>query len=218
MKKLINEIMPMAMSVVLTVKVSLLGSMLLLGFEASANHPLAISFTTETKPWQLVIDHELLAEKEAKIADHERDIAKELQILLSENRYQAVADILVKRDISQDSAALLLLRGQVHLLLKNDQLAEQALLAGLVKMPQLIKAEQGLSLLYMQRQDYQKAKQHLIRAIELGVADSQIYGQLAYVHQQLEQPWAAVAGYRQALFLAPENIQYQQGLLYALLK
>ncbi|MEJ2670548.1 MAG: tetratricopeptide repeat protein, partial [Gammaproteobacteria bacterium] len=51
-----------------------------------------------------------------------------------------------------------------------------------------------------------------------GVADAQVYGQLAYVNVQLGQTSSAVAGYQYALLLEPNNTQWRQGLLYALIQ
>jgi Tfp pilus assembly protein PilF len=187
-------------------------------FNLNTAQALEIKLTAKSQQWQLAIDNQLLHRHEAEIASHERGLARELKVLLVEKNYQAVADALSERVLADDSAALLLLRGQVQLLLKKDRLAEAAFLAALKKMPALSKAHQGLSLLYMQRADYAKAQKHLVKAIELGVADAQIYGQLAYIHVKNDQPWAAVAGYRQALFLTPDNSQFQQGLLYALIQ
>ncbi|MBB1507842.1 MAG: tetratricopeptide (TPR) repeat protein [Pseudoalteromonas rhizosphaerae] len=167
--------------------------------------------------WQLLINNNLLSPTDIKIEANERSFAQQLKPLLQQGNYQAVADLFKQRELGNDSPALQLLRGQVLLTLKQFAGAEQALKASLSSMPDLVKAHQGLSLLYMQQGNYQQAQPHLTRCIELGQADAQVYAQLAYIHVQAEQPWSAIAAYRQALMLEPQQAQYQQGLLFSLI-
>lgn len=167
--------------------------------------------------WTLAVDNQLLTPLEAEILPHEKGFARQIQPLLANKSYQKIIGLFKNRPIENDSEALLLLRGQVLLLLGDLTDAERVFTAALQKMPDLMKAHQGLSLLYMQQQQYKKAQQHLIRSIELGYADDQVYAQLAFIHVKNNQPWSAIAAYRQALMLAPEQHQYQQGLLFALI-
>ncbi|WP_426370083.1 tetratricopeptide repeat protein [Pseudocolwellia sp. HL-MZ7] len=179
--------------------------------------PLQVSLALKKSEWTLAINNEILSPFEAEIASHEKGFARQIQPLLSNNQYQEIATLFNSRPLADDSTALQLLRAQILLVLKKLPDAEKAFNSALQKMPDLIKAHQGLSLLYMQQQEYNKAQPHLIRSIELGHADDQIYAQLAFIHVKNHQPWSAIAAYRQALMLAPEQSQYQQGLLYALI-
>jgi tetratricopeptide (TPR) repeat protein len=182
-----------------------------------SNQSLNVIVSVKKRDWILAIDNQLLSPLEAKVTPYEKPFVRKVSPLLANNQYQEIATLFKDRDIENDSEALLLLRGQVFLLLKKNVEAEKAFKLALDKMPDLIKAHQGLSLLYMQQQDYKNAQLHLIRSIELGQADEQIYAQLAYIHVKNHQPWSAIAAYRQALMLSPENNQYQQGLLFALI-
>jgi tetratricopeptide (TPR) repeat protein len=185
--------------------------------EQSMQQPLNVTLAVKDTHWALAIDNQLLSPLEAELSPYEKGFSRQVNPLLAGKQYQKVADLFNDRLIENDSAALLLLRGQIFLLLKKDVEAERAFTTALQKMSDLVKAHQGLSLLYMQQQHYKKAQRHLIRTIELGHADEQIYGQLAFIHVKSHQPWSAIAAYRQALMLAPEQRQYQQGLLFSLI-
>lgn len=168
--------------------------------------------------WNLALDNKVLSPLDVQISPHEQGFAREIKPFMADNQYQAVADLFKKRDLANDGTALQLLRGQILLMLKDFPNAELAFKACLTTMPDLAKAHQGLSLLYMQQQQYKKAQQHLIRSVELGRADAQVYAQLGFIHVQNDQPWSAIAAYRQALMLQPEQVQYQKGLLFALIE
>jgi len=201
---------------------SLMCSLPLLGVSSvhatTVSAPLKVTLSPSDPTWQLAINNKLLGPTEVLIEPTERGFARQVQPLLQAGNYSEVAALFKNRDMNQDSTALNLLRAQVLLSIKDFDKAEAAYLACLKASPSLIQAHQGLSLLYMQQANYNKAQTHLVRTIELGQADAQSYAQLAYIHVQHSQPWSAVAAYRQALMLAPETSQYQQGLLFALIE
>lgn len=187
---------------------------LLTALPTSAN----IEVKLEAPKWEFLLQNEPWAASEAQLVAGERSFARKIQPLLANNNHQAVIKAFEARNLDDDSAALCLLRGQVLLSLKRYSQAEQALLAALQDIPNLALAHRSLSMLYLSNKQYPKARKHLIRSIELGVADAQVYGQLAYVNLQLEQAASAVAGYQYALFMESDNKQWQQGLLYALIQ
>ncbi|MGS0497944.1 tetratricopeptide repeat protein [Pseudoalteromonas mariniglutinosa] len=190
---------------------------LTLYINASQAAPLSVKLQPSDPHWQLLINNNLLSPTDIKIEPNERSFAQQVKPLLEQGNYQSVANLFKQRELNNDSPALQLLRGQVLLTLKQFKEAELALKASLSTIPDLVKAHQGLSLLYMQQGSYKQAQPHLTRCIELGQADAQVYAQLAYIHVQAEQPWSAIAAYRQALMLEPQQTQYQQGLLFSLI-
>lgn len=191
----------------------------LLSFTASSTEQaMKIELKLASPSWQLALDNKITSPLEVQLEPHEQGFARQIQPLMSANDYQAIAALFKNRDLKNDGTALQLLRGQIFLMLKDLEQAELAFKASLQTMPDLAKAHQGLSLLYMQKQQYQKAQQHLIRAVELGRADAQVYAQLGFIHVQNNQPWSAIAAYRQALMLQPAQAQYQKGLLFALIE
>lgn len=167
--------------------------------------------------WHFLLQNNPLKETEAKLKPEERTFAKKIQPLLANKNYTAVLQQFTNRPIQENSAALRQLRGQVLLSLKKYNQAELALKSALKEMPDLAMAHRSLSMIYMIKKQYANAQKYLQRSIELGVADAQLYGQLAFVNLQTKHAASAVAGYQQALFLEPDNSQWKQGLLYALL-
>ena len=177
-----------------------------------------ITVKLKAPKWEFLLQNQPLGATEAQLAPGESSFARALQPLLAAQDHGAIKRALDKRDMTKDSAALRLLRGQVLLSLKRYQEAERALQAALRVMPNLASAHRSLSMVYMIEKRYKLASKHLTRSIELGVADAQVYGQLAFVNLQEGQAASAVAGYQYALFLEADNEQWRQGLLYALIQ
>lgn len=189
---------------------------------ATANYAHAkIEIKLQQPTWEFLLhNHPLAAEQgstQAQLASSERHFASRIQPLLAAQKYDAVLKAFNDRDIKNDSAALRQLRGQVLLSMQRPKEAETALLAAIELMPNLALAHRSLSMVYMVEKRYAAASKHLRKTIELGVADAQVYGQLAYVNLQQGQAASAIAGYQYALMLDGDNLQWQQGLLYALI-
>ena len=196
---------------VLNAAMLLVAALNLVAFNANAK----LTLQLPESDWQFLLNTQPITATSAQLEPAERDFARQIQPLLQAQNYAAVAKAFEARPMSKDSAALLQLRGQVHLSLKQLDKAALALQQAISLMPDLALAHRSLSMLYMLQKDYSKARVHLTRSIELGVADAQLYGQLAYINLQSQHAASAVAGYQQALYLQPDNPQWQQGLLYA---
>lgn len=166
--------------------------------------------------WQFTLDNTVQGQSEAKLHTSELSFSRQLQPLLQQQRYQEVAALFAGRSLTEDSAALNVLRGQVLLTLQQFDAAAEALQQALQSQPNLARAHQALSMVRMQQQRFNDAAPHLSRAIALGAADAQTYGQLGFVLLKKSQPASAIAAYQQAMMLDAANPQWQQGLLYAL--
>ncbi|MEJ2755371.1 MAG: tetratricopeptide repeat protein, partial [Gammaproteobacteria bacterium] len=177
-----------------------------------------IDFKLTEPHWTFLLQNQPWGETEAQLDPSESRFARSIQPLLAAQRHAAVLQAFEKRPIDQDSAALRLLRGQVLLSLKRYDESEKALQDALLALPDLALAHRSLSAVYVLKKQYKQAQKHLVRSLELGVTDAQVYGQLAYVNVQLGQTSSAVAGYQYALLLEPNNTQWRQGLLYALIQ
>ncbi|MFT2092445.1 tetratricopeptide repeat protein [Paraglaciecola sp. 2405UD69-4] len=175
----------------------------------------AIDVVLAEPDWEFLLDSRPIEMTSAKLDASEGRFAQRVRPLLNEKNYAEAAALFAARDIAHDSAALRQLRGQVLLSLKRFDEAEQALQAAIDIMPNLALAHRSLSMLYMLKKEYGKASEHLTKSIELGVADAQLYGQLAFINLNNHHAASAIVGYQQALYLQPENTQWQQGLLYA---
>ena len=166
--------------------------------------------------WTMVINNLPAQNGADQIRSDESSFGQKIKPLLEKSQYAEVVKAFEARPLANDSPALQVLRAQVLLNTKQLAKAEQALTAALVAAPHFANAHRSLSMVYMQQQKYTEARKHLIKSIELGNADAQVYGQLAFVNLQTHNAFSAVAGYQQALFLEPDSAQWQQGLAYAL--
>lgn len=167
--------------------------------------------------WSFELDNRSMASDfEPRL--EELGFVRRVKILLATGDYKAVLNAFSERDIGSDSASLLNLRGQVLLLERQYDKAEAALKMAVAVRGDFATAHRSLALLYMQTQSFDQARVHLQKTVILGVADAQVYGQLAYVNFKMGNAASAVYGYQQALYLQPENHQWQQGLLYALIQ
>lgn len=115
------------------------------------------------------------------------------------------------------SAMLHEMMGQVFLSLKKNSEAKKHFELALKEDPSSSTSHRGLSMIYMLDEAYEKAREHVVASLALGVSDSQVYGQLGYLNLQLEKPRSATAAYQNAMMLEPGNAQWAQGLLFALI-
>ncbi len=167
--------------------------------------------------WEFLLQNPLILSREAELPAEEGEFAREIQPLLADGNHNAVLAAFSKRPLENDSAALRLLRGQILLSLQRPKDASVALQAALQLMPDLALAHRSLAMAFLLQEKNDQASTHLARSIELGLVDAQIYGQLAYANLQRGLAASSVAGYQQALFLQPDNPQWRQGLLFALI-
>ena len=175
--------------------------------------------------WTITTGNNPLLQRDAKLLPAEQTLALALRPLLNAKDYAGALNAIEKA-VSPDyepepllslSPALLQVKGQIHLSLKQEEKAKQSFLAAIDILPDFIRAHKNLAVIYIKQENYQEARQHLVKTITLGEGDAQLFGYLAYINLQLSTPWSAIAGYEQALLLEPENKQWQQGLLYSLI-
>lgn len=168
--------------------------------------------------WVFQADSIVIPNHEAKLAMAEQYLAEQLKPLLAKQDYQAAAQVIESYQKIEKSAALLQLSGQIYLALDQLDKAEAIFTQALKLSPGLSRSHRSLAVIYLQQQRIELAQQHLAQTIALGQYDAQVFGQLAYLNLQAQQPWGAVSGYQNALLLEPNNHQWQQGLLAALVQ
>ncbi|MBN4075989.1 hypothetical protein JYU22_05355, partial [Gammaproteobacteria bacterium AH-315-E17] len=165
------------------------------------------------------VSTEVMEEREPRLDPNESVLGDALRPLLNNGDYQASA-LLMETAIADGavlSPALQHILGQVYMALQDNSNAKQAFLNAIDVMPNFTRAHQRLGLIYLQEQAYDNARTHLSKTIELGAADAETYGQLAFANLQDYSAWSAINGYQQALLLEPDNQQWQQGLLFSLI-
>ncbi|NWO06896.1 MAG: tetratricopeptide repeat protein [Alteromonadaceae bacterium] len=166
--------------------------------------------------WALTLQQRLDGESKT-LTTQERELLTELQPVIEQQQYQQALQQL-NREAIGESALLLGLRGQVNLALKNFSEAESDLKAALTLNPDNLAALQNLATVYLSRQELEKARPYLVKTLQTGAISAQLYGQLGYINLQTALPMSAISAYEKALMLEPDNKQWSQGLLYALVQ
>lgn len=175
-----------------------------------------LKLTLAEPSWTFLIENNAVNPR--ALLPNENNFVYDLQPFLKAKNYQVVSEKLKKFKNDDESGAMLLLRGQIALALNHYEEAKKVLEEATDKEPELAPAHNALALSYLREGSYKKARPHLQKAIELGNNKAQVIGQLAYVNMQLGHPAAAVAGFRQAAFLEANNKDWQQGLLFSLIR
>lgn len=192
---------------------------MLLGFTSK---PLIASplITVEIEPpeWSFVLKQNGNAGGGEEVSSKDRQFIKQLQPLIDAEQYQKVITEFEAEPLSQYGPHVSALYAQVLLTQKHYKKAHSVLLKTVERLPRSANVHRSLSMTSLMLDDLKRARTHLIRSIELGVNDAQLYGQLGYANLQLSQPVAAINAYQSALMLDPENAQWQQGLLYAFIQ
>ena len=89
--------------------------------------------------------------------------------------------------------------------------------SALTLFPNFRDAHRNLGVVLIQREDFEKAKDHLVRALALGSQDGLTAGLLGYCHARDEHHQAALDAYRLAMLTQPEERQWILGEAQALL-
>lgn len=166
--------------------------------------------------WQLPRGVAVLAGRDSQLSAGEQPLALMLRPLLAEEKYDEAMALLEREKPASPSAALWLLQGQLAQQLKRPAEAIEAYQQALKELPDFARAHRALALVYFTRENYRQAHRHMARAIALGLSDDVSYGQLGFMLLKDGQHQAAAQAYSQALVLAPDNRDWQSGLLYAL--
>ena len=147
---------------------------------------------------------------EPTITQEDRPLYESIEPHLKNNPLRAIE--LAERGVNADSnAAFDFLLGSLHYTQNNFRKAEMSLKAALKKFPDFRRAHRNLSLIYIQDQRDDLAIMHLLRVIELGGHDGQIYSMLAYAHLNEEKYHSALSAYQMARMFLPDSIDVRRG-------
>ena len=114
------------------------------------------------------------------------------------------------------SASMLYVIGHSYFMLEQYLPAETAFKLALVPLPNHVRAHESLGLLYLRTERYDEAREHLVRAAELGRNTALVHSGLGYLDQKTRRYWAAANAFQKALVLDPDNRSALRGLLHAL--
>ncbi|MGC6423980.1 MAG: tetratricopeptide repeat protein [Lentimonas sp.] len=153
---------------------------------------------------------------EPQIIEKDRPLYESIEPHLENNPNRAIQ--LVEQGINSGSnAAFDFLLGSLYYIQGNFSKAEASLRTALKKFPDFRRAHRNLSLIYIQREDYQRSVQHLVRVIELGGNDGQSYSMLAYAYLNQEKYQAALTAYQMARMFLPDSLDVRRGEAQCLL-
>lgn len=126
--------------------------------------------------------------------------------------YNKAEKLLLERLKTEGSARILLQLGSLQILMDNHVEAERNLLSALSKDPNLIKAHDALSIIYLKRKDYKNAVSHLENAIKFDPEDLELRSRLALAYLKAEIIDKAETNFKKILKITPFHIDSQIGL------
>lgn len=166
---------------------------------------------------------------EPKVDQEEAQVIAELSEFLAAGRFKDAEVRLLnfikerKNPVDPDveakdvSSALVFTLGNLYYQNGRIAEAESAYKTAIKRFPEYRRAHKNLALLYARSERMDKAKPHLIKAIDLGDADHLSFGLLGHAMLAEEQALAAESAFRQAYLLNPDERDWKIGLVQALL-
>jgi tetratricopeptide (TPR) repeat protein len=154
---------------------------------------------------------------EPKLASKDQALYKKVLPLLSSAPRDAIA--IVQREVNPNSnAAFDFLVGNLFYQLRDFGQAERAMKEAVRKFPSFRRAHRTLALIYVQRDELERAIEPLLRVIELGGGDGQSYGLLGYAYLVGEKYESGLAAYRMARMFKPDSLDFRRGQAHCLLE
>ncbi|MEZ5304074.1 MAG: tetratricopeptide repeat protein [Verrucomicrobiales bacterium] len=156
------------------------------------------------------------AEVEPTVSPEEMDVFRSVLDLMQTDEEAAKAQI--KGILGPNSsAALFVVYG--NLLFKQDKLEEArtAYEIAIKKHPKFLRAHKMLGFIHLKEQRYKEAEDHLRKAVTLGDQEPRVYGLLGVCYLRSDDKLGAETAFRQANLLEPDNPQWRDGLLNALI-
>lgn len=166
--------------------------------------------------WNITLKALQFSAAAPKLVNEEFALVNKLRPLFNEGKFTQAMAIMNEEWPQTPSAALLFVRAQTAVQLKQYARAERDYLASIESNGDYLQASQALAQLAFLRGDEAKARKYLVQAIELGGKSANLYGQLGYLNLKLFNAFSAVSAYQQAYSLEPQRLEWQQGLLLAL--
>ncbi len=137
------------------------------------------------------------------------------KLMANQDRSKAIAT-LTESSLLSESPAMQFMLGS--LLFEEGELEEAApqFENALKAFPNFRDAHRNLAIVRVQLEEWEKAKGHLIRAMELGSREAVTMGLLGYCHSVAGHHQAALDAYRVAALSSPEERQWRLGQAQAL--
>jgi tetratricopeptide (TPR) repeat protein len=149
------------------------------------------------------------------ITQEEKLVFDKLVPLIQSQPSQAIAALKVAITPTS-SAALDFTLGNLYFQTKSFAEATTAYQGALKKFPNFLRVHKNLGRLFVQQGDAKSALAHLLRVIELGGAEGDIYGLVGYCYLQGGAVTSALDAYRSALLFAPKSRDWRMGKIQCL--
>lgn len=154
---------------------------------------------------------------EPRLTSKNQSLYQKVLPLLNSAPREAIAT--VKREVNSDSSAAFdFLVGNLLYQVGDFGEAEKSMNEAVRKLPSFRRAYRTLALVYVQKSEFERAVDPLLRVIELGGGDAQSYGLLGYAYLVGEKYESALAAYRMARMFKPDSLDFRRGLAHCLLE
>jgi len=153
---------------------------------------------------------------EPRITEDEAFYLEKMAAAMAANDRPGAIKALTDSSLLEDSAAMIF--NLASLQVEDGKRDEAVVLftSAIDKFPNFRDAHRNLAVVYVQLEDFEKAKIHLVRALELGSRDGLTAGLLGYCHARDEHHQAALDAYRLAMLTQPGERQWRLGEAQAL--
>ena len=198
-------------AILLTLALSLSGT-------ATGADPLPIDplWKSETFRKSITASYGIDSRIEPRITEDEAVYLEKMAAAMAANDRPGAIKALTDSSLLEDSAAMIF--NLASLQVEEGKIDEGITLftSAIEKFPNFRDAHRNLAVVYVQRGDFEKAKIHLVRALELGAQDGLTTGLLGYCHARDEHHQAALDAYRLAMLTQPDERQWRIGEAQAL--
>ena len=143
-------------------------------------------------------------------------IADKVKQLIETKEYNQALEILDEAFTDKSSPALSFLKGNVHANAKEFEKAAVEFEKAIDKYPTIFSMQRALGYVYANLENFDIAREHLLRAIELGGEDAKMYGLVGYSYQLDEEWFIAEIFFREAYKRDPADPAWKGGLNFAI--
>ena len=156
-------------------------------------------------------------EVEPKLTDEEQNYLGQIEPHLADEIEDSITALL--KITTPESTARFDYELGILYFRKNDLVTAEAWLTKAVtKFERFLRAHQNLGRILYRTQKFDKAIEHITRALALGQADEELYGLLGICYLSTDQALSAESAFRSAVMLGPKTLDWKMGLAQAISK
>lgn len=153
---------------------------------------------------------------EPRITEDEAFYLDQSAAQMSANDRTAAVKTLRESSLLSDSPAMLFSLATLEFEAEEEEESLKHFASAIEQFPNFRDAHRNLAVALIRTEEFEKAKEHLVRAIELGSREGLTSGLLGYCHARNGHHQAALDAYRLAMLTQPEERQWRIGEAQAL--